>query len=192
VKERKSQMNDKFLKYVLAVLLGVSMIGCGGDKKSSTPEEEGTDGTDGTDGPEGTDRERDTGTGDCALGSEGCACREGNACNDGLVCLEGICQEEDIVPVEVTDENARACEVLLLDNDARVIGVDFSDNVKGTFVIETPKTAVAFIAKEDVPFQEGDLVVRMADADAETAEVGKVVCFDGDGRPLQDVEINLR
>jgi hypothetical protein len=61
----------------------------------------------------------------CSVGSAGCACAPELACDDGLVCDEGSCHGAAVVGLSISDPNARACEVLLVETGAHVLSVDF-------------------------------------------------------------------
>jgi hypothetical protein len=128
----------------------------------------------------------------CSVGSAGCACAPELACDDGLVCDEGSCHGAAVVGLSISDPNARACEVLLVETGAHVLSVDFGVEVQGTHVREAPKTALSFISQSDAPIPDGAVQVRFAEGQGAPPEVGIVHCSDKQGARLPGAKVTIR
>jgi hypothetical protein len=127
----------------------------------------------------------------CTPGTAGCACLEGSICQGGLVCDLGICQGVDAIEIEVTDVNARSCEVVVEESGgAEVLGVDFTSGTLGTHVHESPRTAVTFTRQTDTAFEAGSVQVRRTEG-AGTLALRRARCFDRDGNVLSGEPLRL-
>ena len=140
-----------------------------------------------------------TGCGDdegaCKAGEAGCACvtdaDAGAACADGLACIEGTCKGESEAGLVVGDKRARACDVLVLEEGARVADVVFGDGVLGTFVREAPRVAVSFIANTDAAISGSAIRVRV-NGDISGLSVQEVECAGADGATLSGAKVSLK
>jgi hypothetical protein len=83
---------------VFGALLAVGASGCG-DSNTEPPDAGGM----------------------CAPGQAGCACIDGTMCQGGLMCEMGLCRAVDAIEIEVTDVNARACEVIVVEEGATLM-----------------------------------------------------------------------
>lgn len=129
--------------------------------------------------------------GACTAGREGCACIEGSLCQGGLVCEMGLCRGVDEIEVEVTDANARSCELVLVETETEVLGIDFSTGTIGTHVHESPRTAVTFTRNEDTPFGARSVIVRRTEGVGGSLAVRRARCFDRDGNALAGEPLRL-
>lgn len=134
----------------------------------------------------GDDMQADAGV--CTPGSKGCECAAGNVCDDGLACDDDVCGGGVSLPPVAFPNSARSCEILLVEGDTDVIGIEFGDNTTGAFIREEPRIGVALHANSDAPM--GDLVVKLA-SDGEAPKAKLVTCFDADGETLDDVELGI-
>jgi hypothetical protein len=132
------------------------------------------------------------GNGDCAPGERGCACLPPSRCEGDLVCDRGLCQRTDETQLVIEAEGARACELVLEDSDARVANVRFVASSQGTFLRRGRRTAVAFIASQDVALEGSDVRVGAVGGNASTITVAEAACFDRDGRPIDGAAIEVR
>lgn len=117
-------------------------------------------------------------------GSVDCQCRADGSCDDGLTCGAGLC-----VPAARTQlalpPGARGCEVLL--NGAGAVDVEFSAQVRGTFVQELPNVAVTVIAGADEDFQDGAVLLVSSGA----FTVVSSSCVGSDGQVMDGVGVTL-
>ena len=146
-----------------------------------------SDETGGTPGGQGG-----TGSDACAPGGENCDCRPGNDCDAPLVCESGTCVQPASAGLTVSDRNARGCEVLLTEDKAKVSGVSFGDGVKGTFIRESPKVSLSFIATADDAIPSGAVSVQFESGASDGLIVKTVKCNNKDGAPLSGVEVTLK
>ena len=131
------------------------------------------------------------GGGMCAPGTAGCACIDGTMCQGGLVCELGLCAGVDTIEIDVTDANARACEVVLVEEATEVLGVDFSAGSLGTHVHESPRTAVTFSRETDTAFAAGSVLVRRTEGASAALRLTRGRCFDRDGNVLAGEPLRL-
>jgi len=120
----------------------------------------------------------------CADGEAGCACRVDDTCADGLACdlATRQCETTREVALPAIDPAARACEILLADDGARVVTARFDGSVTGESIRQAPRTALAFHANEDRAIASS--AVRAVLAGAGGMTVARTRCFDRDGRAL--------
>jgi hypothetical protein len=119
----------------------------------------------------------------CTPGNAGCACLEGELCNGGLACDTGICRSVDRRTIDVVDESARSCELVLVEDGTEVLGIEAGENVVGTSIHEAPRTAITFYRSDDTAFAPGAITVLTTDG------LGRLTprrarCFDRDGAEL--------
>jgi len=153
---------------VFGALLAVGASGCG-DSNTEPPDAGGM----------------------CAPGQAGCACIDGTMCQGGLMCEMGLCRAVDAIEIEVTDVNARACEVVVIEEGAEVLGVDFADGTRGTNVHESPRTAVTFTRETDTAFAPGAVTVRRTDSAGAMLSLQRGRCFDREGNELAGSPLRL-
>ena len=128
----------------------------------------------------------------CTPGAKDCTCKEANVCNDGLVCGDNKCISPTTAGVQVSDVNARGCEVLLTESTGNTVtDVTFSNGVQGAFVREAPRVAFSFVAPTDGRLPSGGVGVSIAGAPTGIT-VSKVTCVDSAGQKLANATITLR
>ncbi|MCP4541188.1 MAG: hypothetical protein GY832_28980 [Chloroflexi bacterium] len=163
------------------VLASIAMAGCKDGKKSSATDggigDGGTDGTDGTDG-------------ECEKGTANCACKEGDTCDDGLTCVDGICKSQSSDGLSISDPLARSCEVLVEENDIRVVGLTKDETkIKATFVRQAPKVAITFYALKDAAIADGTLGIRYTGGGS--MAIKKTSCADAKGKILTGATVTI-
>lgn len=118
-------------------------------------------------------------------GSLDCQCRADDSCDDGLTCGAGLC-----VPAARTElalpPGARGCEVLL--NGPGAVDIEFSAQVRGTFVQELPNVAITVIGGADEDFPAG--AVQVVSSEAFT--VVSSSCVGSDGEVIDGAGVTLR
>lgn len=128
----------------------------------------------------------------CTPGAKDCTCKEASVCDDGLVCGDNKCTSPTTAGVQVSDANARGCEVLLTESAGNTItDVTFSNGVQGAFVREAPRVAFSFVAPTDGRLPSGGVGVSIAGA-ATGITVSKVSCVDSAGQKLANATITIR
>lgn len=120
----------------------------------------------------------------CVDGQAGCACRVDDTCDDGLACdvAAHTCEATHAVSLPAIDPAARACEVLLADDGARVVRARFDASVRGETVRQAPRTAVTFHAMGDARIGRDAVRIELTGPGGMAVVRGR--CFDRDGRPL--------
>jgi hypothetical protein len=121
---------------------------------------------------------------ECVAGSSGCPCLAASTCNQGLSCepTTGLCESGKALRLPAIDPSARACELLLEDDQATVVHAIFDPSVRGEEVREAPRTGIAFHAMGDAAIGP-DAVKIMVLGDG-TFRVANGQCFDREGRPI--------
>lgn len=129
----------------------------------------------------------------CTPGAKDCACKEASACDDGLLCGEmNKCVSPTTVAVQVSDANARGCEVLLTEAaGSTVADVTFTKGVQGAFVREAPKVAFSFVAPTDARLPAESIGVAIT-GPATGITVSKVSCVDSAGQKLANATVTIR
>lgn len=129
----------------------------------------------------------------CAPGAKDCACKEASVCDDGLTCGEGNkCLAPSAVGVQVSDPNARGCEVLLTEAAGSTVAeVSFSKGVKGVFFREAPRVAFSFVAPADARLPADGLAVAIA-GPASGVSVSKVTCVDSAGVRIPNATVRIQ
>jgi hypothetical protein len=128
----------------------------------------------------------------CTRGQLGCACTNDKRCTGDLTCSANMCFAQDAVSLVVLEPRARGCEVLLVDAQAALTGVDFGADVRGTSVTEAPRTAVVFIAGEDTPIEEDQVTLRFKAGSLASPQVSAVSCTDANGAPIAGAKVEIR
>ncbi len=128
----------------------------------------------------------------CTPGAKDCTCKEASVCDDGLVCGDNKCISPTMAGVQVSDANARGCEVLLTESAGNTVTeVTFSNGVQGAFVREAPRVAFSFVAPTDGRIPAAGVGVSIAGAPTGIA-VSKVSCVDSAGQKLANATITIR
>lgn len=129
----------------------------------------------------------------CTPGTKDCACKAASACDDGLVCGgSNTCVAPNTVGVQVSDANARGCEVLLAEAaGSTVTDVSFSKGVEGAWVREAPRVAFSFVAPADARMPTDGISVVVT-GPATGVSVAKVSCVDSAGQKLANAAITIR
>jgi hypothetical protein len=92
----------------------------------------------------------------------------------------------------VSDANARACDILLLEGKSRVDKIVFGADVKGTFIREAPRVAVSMVVTKDTGFPADALKVQVVGAAASDLQVKQVKCVNSKAEALQGVTVTLK
>jgi len=119
-----------------------------------------------------------------------CTCSEEEPCPKGFTCEQSECVAENATGIIIGSADARACEVLLLEDSARVSGVDFSENVRGTFLRQAPRIAVSLTRRMDSSFEAADLTVRSVGSNGGLS-LAHAECFGERGVALKDARVYL-
>lgn len=85
------------------------------------------------------------------------------------------------------DTSMRSCELLVSNTSTATLdAVVFQDSVVGAFKKRGDRTAIAFVAKEDVPIDSGAVVVILDKGGVSGLKLDKVKsrCFDGKGAEM--------
>ena len=122
----------------------------------------------------------------CTKGTENCACDDGT-CNDGLVCQDELCVPVSHSGLTISDDNARACEVLLsgVSKNTKVV---FADSVKGKTILQGEQMAVTFFSTSDAPISGDAVTVEGA---IEGTQIAKSSCFGKDGEALAGASVSF-
>ncbi|MCB9731808.1 MAG: hypothetical protein H6745_04140 [Deltaproteobacteria bacterium] len=122
-------------------------------------------------------------------GTAGCACRGDGSCDTGLACVASVCQVASEPTGLVLPAGARGCEILLSEGaGAAVSEVRFADSVRGTFIREAPRVAIAVTATSDADFAEGAVAIVGTGAPTVTSST----CVDAAGAVLPGASVVLR
>lgn len=128
----------------------------------------------------------------CTPGAKDCTCKEASVCDEGLVCGDNKCVAPTTAGVQVSDANARGCEVLLTESAGNTVTeVTFSNGVEGAFVREAPRVAFSFVAPTDARLPSAGVGVSIAGAPSGIT-VSKVSCVDSAGQKLANATITIR
>jgi len=129
----------------------------------------------------------------CTPGAKDCACKAASACDDGLVCGgSNTCVAPNTVGVQVSDANARGCEVLLSETaGSAVTDVSFTKGVEGAWVREAPRVAFSFVAPADARMPTDGISVVVT-GPATGVSVARVNCVDSAGQKLANAAITIR
>ncbi len=98
--------------------------------------------------------------------------------------------------VAVSNSNARACDMLFEEtNGTKVMRIDLSDTVRGSFELRSPRVAVSIINKSDGAFLGQPIGFTLKDGSnaEETAKprIVSAVCYDRLGNPLENPGIEI-
>ncbi|MCB9731810.1 MAG: hypothetical protein H6745_04150 [Deltaproteobacteria bacterium] len=167
---------------LVALTMMAFLAACGGDEKAKTDTTVGGD----ADTVEPADTVPACG-GD--PGTAGCACRGDGGCDTGLACVANVCQVASEPTGLVLPAGARGCEILLSEGaGAAVSEVRFADSVRGTFIREAPRVAIAVTATSDADFADGAVEVVGTGAPTVTSST----CVDAAGTVLPGASVVLR
>lgn len=130
----------------------------------------------------------------CEVGQATCACRDGNQCDDGAVCSDSnICVAPKLVDIQVSDSAARGCELLVTEKPGTQVAFGkFATGVVGSYVRESPKVAVAFVAEKDSPLPGSGAQLALSAGDAAGLTVAKSSCVDAKGGKLPGAAVTIR
>lgn len=168
----------------LAPLLAATLLSvaaCGEDAKTRPDTTVDTTDTVADVEPDGSSCEGLAGTLDCP-------CRADLTCDADLTCTAGTCQPVVKTGLELP-VGARGCEVLLLEA-GRVSEVRFAQGVRGTFVREAPRVAIAMVQGADADFAPG--AVEVLGTGNPLATVVEARCVDSSGAVLPNASVTLR
>lgn len=158
-----------------------SLGACGGDDKprsdTTTPDTDTT-----------ADVTPDTTSCEGLAGTRDCPCRDDLGCDGDLTCIEGVCQAVVATGLELP-AGARGCEVLLSES-SRVSEVRFAAGVRGTFIREAPRVAIAVVQELDADFAPG--AVEVLGAGSPLATVVSARCVDAAGAVIPNASVTLR
>lgn len=94
--------------------------------------------------------------------------------------------------MRVLASDARACEFVVRDADARLTSVQFDDALQGASVRRGDRTAVTFITREDSPMQIGPTLRTLTTTTAGTdISLEDARCFDREGRDVGNASVSL-
>lgn len=164
-----------------AVWSSFTLGACGEDKRP------GSDTTDTTDPDTVTDTTGDTSSCDGLSGTANCPCRTDLTCDSGLVCANAVCVPETRSGL-VLPAGARGCEVLL-EEAGKVSDVRFT-GVRGTFVREAPRVAVAVTQETDADFAAGS--VEVLGSGSPVVTVVSARCVDTTGAVIPNATVTLQ
>ncbi|UJR82188.1 Hypothetical protein I5071_42530 [Sandaracinus amylolyticus] len=125
---------------------------------------------------------------ECAAGTEDCPCDATGSCEGDLVCADQTCRAPREITLEVDDDDARACEVLLRDGSGEVASVRFP-RAAGAHVREAPRTSISFAAHDDAPIERGAVHVQVLGEGDFTVERSR--CFDGSGAEIPSASVRI-
>jgi hypothetical protein len=129
----------------------------------------------------------------CTPGAAACACKSDQSCASGLVCSPtNVCERGTVVGIQISDPSARGCEVLVTDQPGTVVrGAEFQDSVVGTSVVETPRSAISFVAAKDAAIS-GEAVQLLLTGPATGVTISRFSCVDVNGQKLPNANVTLR
>src|SRR5690606_1935835 len=118
-------------------------------------------------------------------------CRSDGSCDADLACEAGTCVPDTVeVTGLVLPAGARGCEILLEETGGTVRDVTFASGVRGTFIREAPRVAIAVVSDGDADFADGAVAVLGTATPA--AALVSATCVDAAGAPLTDADVVLR
>jgi hypothetical protein len=142
----------------------------------------------------------------CPEGNEGCACKEDGTCNTlggvDMVCQDSQCalpQDEPdpnnpndpvVSGFKVEPEQARGCEVVIIDPDNTIQNVTFNSTVKGHWMRRGNRIAVAFFAQENQAITQGSVSFESTRAELDL-EMVNLKCVDLVGTPLSNASLSF-
>ena len=85
---------------------------------------------------------------------------------------------------------ARACEVLLSSETARIRSAEYGTNVEGKLRSRSPRTALAVLKVDDTAFAADAIALRL-DGAPEAVRIDQVVCYDATGAEVQGATAQL-
>ena len=143
---------------------------------------------------------------ECQAGNEGCPCKEDNTCNTlggvAMVCQENVCalpQEEPdpinpnqptLTGFKVEPEQARGCEVVIIDPENVIKDVRFNAEVKGHWMRRGDRIAVAFFAQANQAIPQGSVSFDATRGDLDL-EMVQLKCVDLVGTPLSNAHLSF-
>jgi hypothetical protein len=90
-----------------------------------------------------------------------------------------------VLGLDVSDERARSCEVVLADPDRAVADVGFGAAVQGKVVREGARIAASFLSRSDARIAAGQVTLVLVDgASSDSVQVQVSQCFNGAGEQI--------
>ena len=157
----------------------------------------------------------------CTPGEEGCECAQSEACGEGLSCDRGYCVVDtnnasnggmnnannggtnnnnggnnggaDGVGLDIDSDEARSCEVVVVDQANAIDEVTFEDDVEGRSMRRGERLALAFFVKGDsvIPSGAVNFALRQ-EGSSEGLQLTNGRCFDGQGQEINGAALALR
>lgn len=129
-------------------------------------------------------------TSPCPEGTAECPCRAGDMCDTGLVCDTGKCVGMTASGLTVSSEDARACDLMLEEQDAKVLSATGSDGVEVAHRRRAPRVAISFASKSDAPIAAGAVVLQST-GDTSGFAIASSTCYGADGAVIDGAEVTL-
>ena len=129
-------------------------------------------------------------TSPCAEGTADCPCRAGDMCDAGLVCDTGKCVGMTASGLTVSSADARACDLMLEEQSARVLSATGGDDVEVAHRRRAPRVAISFASKSDAPIAVGAVVLQST-GDAGGFAITSSTCYGADGAAIDGAQVTL-
>lgn len=129
-------------------------------------------------------------TAPCAEGSANCPCKAGDMCDAGLICDTGTCVGMSASGLTVSSDAARACDLVIEEQTARVLAAGGDDSVEVVHKRRAPRVAVSFMSKADAPIAAG-VVTLQSTGDTSGFAIASATCYGADGAVIDGVEVTL-
>lgn len=125
----------------------------------------------------------------CTAGTGGCECDSEGACAGDLACVANVCEVPVTSGLAISDESARACELILVDDDDNFVDVAFESPMEGQFLRRGNLVAVGFHQTVNEPIPIGAVGLQVVDPSL--VELGTTNCYGTMGELLSGVTITL-
>ena len=177
------------LRTTLNILLALTVAittsacgGCGGQNNDTTDMSQ-------TDAPDMSSETPDM-PGECTPGSAGCQCAADDKCDEGATCSNSMCVAVATSGLSFSSTDARSCELLIVEGEAKVLGATFAEGLKGAWRKRAPNVALVVTQTQDEALPEGAAQLQV-DGELAGVKIESVSCFDHLGKPVDGVTATL-
>lgn len=129
----------------------------------------------------------------CVVGASGCTCQGSHACAPGYMCIQGTCAKARVA-LTVSDERARACDVVLLDPNRVIDASEVAAATRRSFKRRDHHIAISIHRTDDNAF-ERDSIVFISSTHPTPQQAGVQIlsasCYDALGQALDAVEVSF-
>ena len=127
----------------------------------------------------------------CATHVAGCPCDATGGCANGYDCVSQQCVEPMEIALRINAQDARACELVVVDGESRVTGVTFEDSAQGTHIRRGRRTAITFISREDRALGAAAILRTYGEGERHDVTVEQSRCFDRQGEEIAGSSVTV-